>query len=199
MVSLLPPNSTQFERAFEQTFARVSAVEITTSTFNDPMTAPYSVLSWLAWENSVDIWNKNWTEAQKRQTIANAYKVHSKKGTIGAVETAMKALGYNVKIQEWFNAVPQLAPYTFKLFIEINQERLRTSDLKDIFNVINVTKNLRSHLLTTSLSIRSDAEIYVAAAVTAGHETQYSRAPGGLYLDGTWALDGEKQLNGVDF
>lgn len=199
MPSLLPPNSTKFEINFEKTFSRVSNIEINTQTFNDPLSAPKAVLPWLAWEKSVDIWNKNWTEVQQRKTIQNSFRTHSQKGTIGALESALNALGYQIKVQEWFNSVPQLKPYTFKLFIEISQERLRASDLKDIFEVVHVSKNLRSHLLVTSLNIRSEAEIYVAAVITAGHETEYSKAPGGLYLDGTWSLDGEKQLNGVDF
>lgn len=199
MPSLLPPNTTKFEINFDSAFSRVSEIDISTRQFNDPLKAPYSVLPWLAWEKSVDIWNKNWSESQKRQTIQNAYKVHSSKGTIGALESSLSSLGYQIKVQEWFTSSPPLKPYTFKLFIEISQERLRATDLKDIFEVVKTSKNLRSKLLTTSLSIRSDAELYLAAGLTAGHETQFSRAPGGLYLDGTWALDGEKKLSGVDF
>ncbi|MBJ9442946.1 phage tail protein I [Acinetobacter baumannii] len=199
MPSLLPPNTTKFEINFDSAFSRVSEIDISTRQFNDPMKAPFSVLPWLAWEKSVDIWNKNWSENQKRQTIQNAYKVHSSKGTIGSLESALSSLGYQIKIQEWFSSSPALKPYSFNLFIEISQERLRSTDLKDIFEVVKTSKNLRSKLLTTSLSIRSDSEIYLAAALTAGHETQFSRAPGGLYLDGTWALDGTKKLNGVDF
>ena len=69
MNKLLPPNSTKFEQNFEAAFARVSNVEINIRSFNDPMTAPVEVLPWLAWERSVDVWNKNWSDAQKRQVI----------------------------------------------------------------------------------------------------------------------------------
>jgi hypothetical protein len=58
-------------------------------------------LPWLAWALSVDEWDETWTEAQKRETVAASYAVHSKKGTPYAVRHALEALGYdNVIIRE---------------------------------------------------------------------------------------------------
>lgn len=198
MNNLLPPNSTQFERQFSVAFARVSAVETPARTFNLPLEAPAVVLPWLAWERSVDDWKKSWTEAQKRQTINNAHYVHCHKGTIGALERALKNLGIQAVVQEWFNMSPIGQPYTFSIQIQVNQVGANEGQIKDLMQVINNNKNLRSHLVNTSLVVQSNSNPVIAAATLSGHETDFSRAAGGLYLDGTWLLNGTKLLNGVN-
>lgn len=198
MSNLLPPNSTKFERQFSAAFARVSAVETPARSFNLPLEAPAVVLPWLAWERSVDDWKKSWTETQKRQTINDAHYVHCHKGTIGALERALKNLGIQAVVQEWFNMSPIGQPYTFNIQIQIDQIGASESQIKDLKQVINNNKNLRSHLLNTSVVIRSKSNPILAAATLSGHETDFSRAAGGLYLDGTWSLDGTKKLNGVN-
>ncbi len=198
MNNLLPPNSTQFERQFSVAFARVSAVETPARSFNLPLEAPAVVLPWLAWERSVDDWKKSWNETQKRQTINNAHYVHCHKGTIGALERALKNLGIQAVVQEWFNMSPIGQPYTFSIQIQVNQVGANETQIKDLMQVINNNKNLRSHLVNTSLVVQSDSNPVIAAATLSGHEIDFSRAAGGLYLDGTWLLDGKKLLNGVD-
>ena len=131
MNNLLPPNSTQFERQFSVAFARVSAVETPARSFNLPLEAPAVVLPWLAWERSVDDWKKSWTETQKRQTINNAHYVHCHKGTIGALERALKNLGIQAVVQEWFNMSPVGQPYTFSIQIQVNQVGANEDQIKD--------------------------------------------------------------------
>lgn len=198
MNNLLPPNSTRFERQFSAAFARVSAVETPARSFNLPLEVPAVVLPWLAWERSVDDWKKSWTETQKRLTINNAHYVHCHKGTIGALERALKNLGIQAVVQEWFNMSPIGQPYTFSIQIQVNQVGANEGQIKDLMQVINNNKNLRSHLVNTSLVVQSNSNPVIAAATLSGHETDFSRAAGGLYLDGTWLLDGTKLLNGVD-
>lgn len=199
MSNLLPPNATQFERQFSTAFARISEIETPARTFNVPLKAPAAVLPWLAWERSVDDWKKNWSEEQKRQTIDNAYYVHAHKGTIGALERSLDTLGFKVKVQEWFATSPLLDPYTFKLHIEVDQIGVNQKQLKDLKQVANNNKNLRSRLLETSLTINSNASTQISSTTLSGHEFDFDRSAGGLYLDGTWRLDGEQQLNGVQY
>lgn len=198
MNKLLPPNATKFEMNFEAAFARVSNVEINIRSFNDPMTAPVEVLPWLAWERSVDIWNKNWTDAQKRQVIKTSLYNHSIKGTVESLEVALNSLGFPVIVQEWFNMVPVGKPYTFKLYIQTSQDSVSITDYKELFKVVRAYKNLRSHLVDTTVLLESPSNLQVNAMTSAGHEVEFFKAAGGLYLDGTWLLDGTKKLNGVD-
>ncbi|WP_436835450.1 phage tail protein I [Acinetobacter pittii] len=194
----MPPNSTKFEMNFEAAFARVSNVEINIRSFNDPMTAPVEVLSWLAWERSVDVWNKSWSDAQKRQVIKTSLYNHSIKGTVESLEVALNSLGFPVIVQEWFNMVPIGKPYTFKLYIQTSQDSVSATDYKELFKVVRAYKNLRSHLVDTTVILESPSNLQVNATLQAGHDTEFLYAAGGLYLDGSWSLDGTKKLNGVD-
>lgn len=198
MSKLLPPNSTKFEINFENAFSRVSDVELNICSFNDPLNAPVEVLPWLAWERSVDVWNKNWTEVQKRQVIKTSLYSHSIKGTVGSLEGALNSLGFPVIVQEWFNMIPTGKPYTFKLFIKTSQNSVSVTDYKELFKLVHAYKNLRSHLVDTTVILESPSNLQVNAMTQAGHDTEFTRAAGGLYLDGTWLLDGTKKLNGVD-
>lgn len=198
MNSLLPPNSTKFEVNFERSFSRISDIELNIRSFNDPLKAPAAVLPWLAWERSVDVWNKDWTEAQKRQVIKTSLYNHSIKGTVESLELALNSLGFPVIVQEWFNMVPTGKPYTFKLFIQTSQDSVSGADYKELFKVVRAYKNLRSHLIDTTVILESPSNLQVNATHQAGHDSEYIMCAGGLHLDGTWALDGTKKLNGVN-
>lgn len=198
MPSLLPPNTTKFEINFDSAFSRVSQIEILTRQFNDPMNAPVEVLPWLAWERSVDVWNKSWSYGQKRQVIKTSLYNHSIKGTVESLEVALNSLGFPVIVQEWFNMVPIGKPYTFKLYIQTSQNSISATDYKELFNMVRAYKNLRSHLVDTTVILESPSNLQVNATLQAGHDTEFLYAAGGLYLDGSWSLDGTKKLNGVD-
>lgn len=198
MTTLLPPNATKFEMNFEKAFAQVNDLEINIRSFNNPLSAPVQVLPWLAWERSVDVWNKDWSESQKRQVIKTSLYNHSIKGTVGSLEVALNSLGFPVIVQEWFNMVPVGKPYTFKLYIQTSQDSVSVTDYKELFKVVRAYKNLRSHLIDTTVMLNSPSNLQVNATTQAGHEAEFVKSAGGLHLDGTWALDGTKKLNGVD-
>lgn len=90
--SLLPPNTTKLERSLEETTAQISDVPVPITQYIDPKNCPAELLPWLAWELSVDFWDENWTEAQKRAAIADSPYVHEKKGTISAIRRSIEAL-----------------------------------------------------------------------------------------------------------
>lgn len=197
MSKLLPPNATPFEHAFEDAFSRISDVPTPAKTFNNPLEAPAVVLPWLAWEESVDDWDISWTEDQKRAVIQASYKVHCHKGTIGGLEAALGALGFNVRIQEWFNMQPPGAPYTFKIFIESANAEVSNEHLKKLFTIIRNNKNLRSHLIESTLVVTSELKADVALLTLLGSEFEYTYPAGALTLDGSWKLNGSQKLDGI--
>ncbi|MCH7317946.1 phage tail protein I [Acinetobacter sp. ANC 5659] len=198
MADLLPPNSTKFERNFSASFARISDVECPARLFNLPFKAPVSVLPWLAWEKSVDDWQKDWSEQQKRQMINNSYYIHCHKGTIGALERALDAIGLKITVQEWFNMQPPGNPYTFKVHLEVDQIGINNLEMRDLMKVVHNNKNLRSRLVDTTITVKSNSNVKAVSALCSGHEVDFSFSAGGLYLNGSWTLDGTKKLNGVD-
>lgn len=197
MSKLLPPNSTPFEHTFEDSFARISDVQTPARTFNNPLEAPEVVLPWLAWEQSVDDWEISWSEEQKRAVIKAAYNVHCYKGTIGGLEAALGALGFTVRVQEWFNMQPPGEPYTFKIFIETDSAEVSQADYQKLFTIIRNNKNLRSHLLETTLIVTSELSASVTTILQVGNEFEYTFPSGALLLDGSWRLDGSQKLNGI--
>ncbi|MFM2909173.1 phage tail protein I, partial [Klebsiella pneumoniae subsp. ozaenae] len=51
----------------------------------NPETCPVKFLPYLAWAFSVDRWDENWSEAEKRSVIGEAFWLHQRKGTVAAI------------------------------------------------------------------------------------------------------------------
>lgn len=188
MSNLLPANSTELERAAAAAGAAAADLPVILRSLWHPEACPAKLLPWLAWAWSVDAWQDNWSERQKRDTIKQALEVQSIKGTIGAVRRALGALGLPARVQEWFNQTPAGAPYTFRLLLDADQTPLTQADLVKILEVVERTKNLRSHLEVALLTITSVAAPSVAVVAGLGLDLGVSySAP--AYADGTPALD----------
>lgn len=168
--TLLPINATGQERALEAVTARISDVPVLVRESWDPDNCPAVVLPWLASAFSVDTWDPNWSEAQKRQTIKDSVFVHRHKGTIGAVRRALTALGIEVQVQEWFNQIPVGAPFTFRLLLNASQVGFDVVQLARLQDVVNSTKNLRSHLDRIVPSVTTRTGPVVGGVVSVGNE-----------------------------
>lgn len=183
MSDLLPCNSTDQERALEETTSRISDAPVVVRQVWNPDTCPSNVLPWLAWAFSVDDWDTNWTDEQKRRVIKESVYSQRIKGTIGAVTRQLAALGYEIKILEWFQQEPEGTPYTFQVYITANQYPLTQNDYRKIRQVIDTNKNLRSHLDETQLIVRSEDKTTVGIVCGTGSEislTNYTRNIGAL-------------------
>lgn len=101
ITSVLPPHSTELERALEQASLWVIQNSEIVDVWN-PDTCPPRFLPWLAWSVSVDEWDASWSEAKKRAVIRQSVAVHRVKGTKGAVRRALEAMGFGPEITEWF-------------------------------------------------------------------------------------------------
>lgn len=183
MSDLLPFNATDQERALADTIAMISDVPVVVREVWNPDTCPSNLLSWLAWAFSVDDWDTNWTDEQKRRVIKESVYSQRIKGTIGAVTSQLAALGYEIKILEWFQQEPEGTPYTFQVYITANQYPLTQNDYRKIRQVIDTNKNLRSHLDETQLIVRSEDKTTVGIVCGTGSEislTNYTRTIGAL-------------------
>lgn len=158
--TLLPPNATAQERALDLTTARLGEVAIGIRTLWDADNCPVALLPWLAWALSVDVWDATWTEAQKRQAIRDSVGIHRRKGTKGALITALAP--YAAQIIEWFNDSPVGQPFTF--IVEVAPEN--EAQLSTIIAIIERVKNARSHYsFRTSVG---GGMIYVGCAAVCG-------------------------------
>lgn len=174
MSDLLPPNATPAERALSEAMRRVSDVPVIVKQVWNPDTVPANVLPWLAWAFSVDDWDVDWTEQQKRDTIKSAVASQRIKGTIGAVKRQLSALGIDIQVQEWFNQLPPGNPYTFKLIVNTEQASVTQIGMKKIIEIVNTNKNLRSHMDLISVTANSKSIVYTGAVCNIGTEITVS-------------------------
>jgi len=172
--SLLPSNSTSVEYALEQSTAKAFALELKIKSLWNPVTCPVEFLPWLAWSLSVDSWNDNWSELDKRSVIKSSFSSHKIKGTIGALRLALNSLGYDISVEEWFQTGGD--PYTFSVTINTGGKTLSAENLKDIEAIIDNNKNTRSHLQNLTTIDGVEGVFYTAAACFAGDITQIEPA-----------------------
>ena len=153
MSSLLPANATKYERALEKTCVRSFSLPVLIDRIRNPYNCPLPTLPWLAYERSVDEWNEAWSDEQKRQVTARAISVHKKKGTCGAVEEALGALGIGVRAIEWWETEPKGAPATYDLEVQLPAGyKADEATYQEVERVVNSAKNCRSHLGKISLT-----------------------------------------------
>ncbi|RQS60416.1 phage tail protein I [Burkholderia sp. Bp8986] len=200
VAQLLPPNATTLEKRLAQAASRLVDLTIPVKAVWNPRECPAELLPWMAWGFGVDQWDSTWTESEKRNAIATALYVQQHKGTIGAVRTAIGALGYDVTVQEWFNQIPAGAPYTFDVLLDSNQVGIDQAALDRILKLIETFKNLRSHLIRVRPSVTTRGGPVVAGYLATGNEITITYDETQLHdrtLDGSWSLDGAYSLSGL--
>lgn len=167
--SLLPPGSTAMEKALEQVAATLLNLLVPIRDIWSPERCPKKLLAWLAWALSVDKWDANWSEAQKRGAVGASLSVHRHKGTAGALKEAMAALGHDLSITEWHQLVPTREPYTFGIRVTVEQEGIPNAESFDtILDVANSAKNARSHSWGVDILGRTRSELHFAGASLCG-------------------------------
>lgn len=119
MNSLLPPNATTLERALEAGATLRPAIDAAAiaDQIADPMTAPAFLLPWLAYGESVDAWDADWSEADKRLAIAESIAMHRKKGTRASVAAVLARFDQLARLVEWHEASPRRPAHTFDVIV----------------------------------------------------------------------------------
>ena len=143
--SLLPINASELLKDLESSSLRATTLETLNRYIANPDLAPDTILPWLAWAVSVDDWSDNWSLSVKRNVIKASINVHKKKGTIGALRSALEAFNYeNIRVQEWFEYGGN--PHFFRVFFDVTEAGFDVGILPEVQKVIDNTKNVRSHL-----------------------------------------------------
>ncbi|HII4363187.1 phage tail protein I [Vibrio parahaemolyticus] len=170
--SLLPKNLSELEHDLDSAIARMESIEIPISTLWDPWNCPIELLPWLAWAVSVDSWHSHWPEDIKRRTVANSLDLHRIKGTRPAVELAIESLGLEYRLLEWFQESPKAEPGTFKLDVYIEDDSYSATNNAELEQVINDSKNTRSHLRKINLNLSSRGTAFLGCSSFSGESTE---------------------------
>lgn len=206
MKQILPPNATKLEVAIEKVIAaRLAGVPIAIDSIWNPATCPAALLPWLAWGLSLDLWNADWTEAQKRAAIADAIRFQQRKGTPTSLRTVLDRFDPLIGIVEWFQDRFNLDPYYFRLELPtllesdvVYNEELVAQILRDIAQV----KPVRAHMLAV-FRLKAQAQAWILSAAHLGGMVRMDgEADLTTALDPVWAdylqtADGEPILSGA--
>lgn len=96
------------------------------------------------------------TETDQREIIKKSIELHRFKGTLWAVEEALKSIGYGDAIIEehveghWAN---------FRVTIDLGSHPLNALEIDDLFRMISEYKNTRSHLADLSYTLSFDDSV----------------------------------------
>jgi len=184
--SLLPPNATIFERALELG-ARPEPIAGIAGDIDDPMTCPAHVLPWLAFGLSVDTWDADWSEADKRDAVARSIEMHRRKGTRMSVETLVGRFDQLARVVEWHEANPRRPAHTFDIVVPMvtsdgvapGGRRASAAFVDAIAREVSRVKPLREHM-------RVVQQIAVAGAVgieSVARAASYTRTDAAMTID----------------
>jgi phage tail P2-like protein len=170
-MNLLPPNSSQFERALDALEAETLAgLPVPVGDVWSPADCPSALLPWLGWGLSIDIWDSTWSEEQKRTAIASAIDDQRRKGTRASVRRALDRIDPLIGITEWFEDPSNMDPYTFRLDLpdrSISDIVYDDEIVGRLLRDIAVIKPLRAHV-TASFRIHALAQVGLVSAVICG-------------------------------
>lgn len=190
--SLLPPNSTPLEVALARLGLRFDDIDLPIEQLWDPWRCPIAALPWLAWSLSVDKWDADWSEEEKRTVTARAIEDQRRKGSVAAVKTALAGIDSLLTLVEWHETSPRGVPHTFEVRLPaIGPDGLAggtrvsaATTAQIIADVVRVSP-ARSHF-----DVVIDLTVAGATAATgAARAALYRRASAGPDTSGTnWAV-----------
>ncbi|MGJ8526856.1 hypothetical protein LMG33818_002619 [Halomonadaceae bacterium LMG 33818] len=162
--TLLPPNSTPFERGIAEATARISNVPVPINDLWNPWTCPLNLLPWLAWALNLQTWDSTWPEALKRQQVASAVTIARQKGTAKSVRDVVSSFGSALALREWWETTPKGDPYSFAIVLSVGPNVPQTAEFQQqIMQAVDDAKPVRAHYTLTA-GINSMGSIGMLAA-----------------------------------
>lgn len=168
---LLPIGSTEFEKRAAECLQQAVQNPINFANLINPHKCPEKFLPYLAWAFSVDYWEEHWHENQKRQAIIEAYQVHRRKGTIGAVRRIVESLGYAFEIREWFTEKRQRKAGTFRVFVELKEQGVNEQIYQELARLIEDAKPVSRHITELAVSATAHSKLNLFSAAHSGEIT----------------------------
>lgn len=101
-----------------------------------------NVLDALAWQFHMDIYDSSLRRESKSALVKGSVKYHRYKGTVFALEEAIKAVSASSNVKEWFAYSGQ--PYHFK--VRTTTPFKNAEHVKRLYKAIQDAKNVRSWL-----------------------------------------------------
>lgn len=173
MISVLPPNASQLERALEQAIQQPALpVPLRDLWFAD--TCPAALLPWLAYALSIDTWSPDWPEAVRRERIRTAITIQRRKGSARSVSEVVAAFGGQAAITEWWQTEPKGPPHTFTITLNLKGAgETSAAYVENVIDEVKRTKPARSHFEFT-LGLNATGRIGIKAVARSAFYTRLS-------------------------
>ncbi len=163
---LLPPNSTELERALVHATAREVAIDFPNRSLWSADDCPESLLPWLAWAVGVQTWQSDWPAAIKRRRIKTAIETMRHRGTALSLKNVVESFGGGLTREEWWQTDPPRVPHTFRVILEDADQGPFSVELqKDLYHAVDTIKPARSTYQVTG-KLNPRAAIGTAAEAT---------------------------------
>ena len=172
--SLLPSNRTSLEQALAQLSNGDVGLANVLRQVHSVDNCPAPLLPWLAIQRSVDRWDPQWSETIKRKVVKDAFEVHKRKGTVGALRRVVEPFADILDITEWHQLEPMGEPGTFTMSLALFDSGLSETAIAELERMINDTKPVSRHLVGLSITYSPDGTYYLGAGISSGDEVTIS-------------------------
>ena len=172
--SLLPSNRSPLEQALAQLSAGDVELANVLRQVHSVDNCPAPLLPWLAIQRSVDRWDPEWSETIKRKVVKDAFEVHKRKGTVGALRRVVEPFADILDITEWHQLEPMGEPGTFTMSLALFDSGLSETAIAELERMINDTKPVSRHLVGLSITYSPDGTYYIGAGISSGDEVTIS-------------------------
>ncbi|MGP5354759.1 phage tail protein I [Pseudomonas helleri] len=172
--SLLPSNRTSLEQALAQLSTGDVGLANVLRQVHSVDNCPAPLLPWLAIQRSVDRWDPEWSETIKRKVVKDAFEVHKRKGTVGALRRVVEPFADILDITEWHQLKPMGEPGTFTMSLALFDSGLSETAIAELERMINDTKPVSRHLVGLSITYSPDGTYYIGAGISSGDEVTIS-------------------------
>ncbi|CAI2535206.1 Bacteriophage P2-related tail formation protein [Serratia liquefaciens] len=166
MSSVLPPGSSALERRAAEACSVGMDLNVPLRDLWNPARCPVKFLPYLAWAFSVDRWDEDWPEAEKRKAVSDAFYIHRRKGTVAAIRRVIENMGYAMSIAEWWEVADPAG--TFRLTIDVNDIGITEEMVSELERLIGEAKSASRHIAQLSISTQTSGNIYAAASAFDG-------------------------------
>ncbi len=174
-MNVLPPNSTDLEKAMVGAFESVlDSKDLLIQTLWNADLCPYEFLPYLASALSVDfaIYNQL-NESERRAYIKKSIEIHRQKGSLGALKKALNIADYDIKVKEWYEY--NGTPHTIK--VDMSKQSPGAFNIDLINSTINANKNVQtSRVLSVKNEVHNNIKLGNGVTVTLRQGVPFNKA-----------------------
>ncbi|HBX5899937.1 TPA: phage tail protein I [Klebsiella pneumoniae] len=164
--SLMATGSSVLEKKAAEACAVISDLNVPLRDLWNPWKCPATFLPYLAWAFSVDRWDEQWSEEEKRTAVSESFRLHQLKGTPAAIRHVTEKMGYTMSLLEWWQVDDPAG--TFRLEIDVNEVGITPKMLDELNRLIDNTRPVSRHPAQLNMAVKITGAAFVGASLYCG-------------------------------